>query len=252
VRGSPPGDYPGGPRTGPPKNFFDRARGRAGIENGAGTDYYPAALSCPNVSARVEHPATTPRRARRGVVAGSLDPGARRARRTGPGRRRPVDRRPRRRAAARPAPGDLAAVRSVPPKARRARSRGAHRVLGRARPLPAGARQDRLVAVLADPGRGGPAAARRAGRARHRPGARRPAPAVGPSRLRLGQGRRGRGDRPRGGRPDLLDAPRAPKPRRGRQEARHLLQGVPPPACEGRGDLGRVHRIRLVLPVRFC
>ncbi len=127
--------------------------------------------------------------------------------------------------------------------------------LVRARPLPAGARPDRLVAVLADPGRGGPAPARRAGRtgrARHRPGARRPAPAVGPSRLRLGQGRRRRGDRPRRRRPDLLDAPRAPKPRRGRQEARHLLQGVPPPACESRGDLGRVHRIRLVLPVRFC
>jgi hypothetical protein len=178
-----------------------------------------------------------------------------RARRTGPGRRRPLDRWPRRRPAARVAPGDLAAVRSVPPKARRARIRGAHRVSGRARPLPAGARPDRVVAVLADPGRGGPAAscrAGRAGRARHRPGARRPAPAVGPSRLRLGQGRRRRGDRSRRRRPDLLDAPRAPEPRRGRQEARDLLQGVPAPACEGRGDLGRVHRIRLVLPVRFC
>jgi len=60
VRGSPPGDYPAGPRIRPSKNFFDRARGRPGVDHGAGTDHYPAALSWPNVSARVEYPATTP------------------------------------------------------------------------------------------------------------------------------------------------------------------------------------------------
>jgi len=252
VRGSPPGDYPEGRVPGRRRISSTAPGGRPGVEHRAGTDQYAAALSCPNVSARVEHPATTPRRARRGVVAGSLDPGAPRARRPGPGRRRTLDRRPRRRAAARPAPGDLAAFRSVPPKARRARSRGAHRVLGRARPLPAGAGPDRLVAVLADPDRGGPTASLRAGRAGHRPGARRTTPAVGPSRLRPCQRRRRRGDLPRGRRPDRLDAPRAPQPRRGRQEARDLLQGVPAPACPGGGRLGRVHPIGPVFLVRFC